>query len=271
MEDNNLKYDTSLTEEDIMIPARRLEQIKSLINENGCVSISELTRRFQVSKATIRRDLNEICSTGEYIRTHGGAMAYTGNTMYDKPHEDKMMINYEQKMRIGKAASTYVQNGDTIIVDSGTTGYAFAQCLEEKKQITVITNDLYIALNTVLDASSSMIILPGQRLDLTRVIIGKQAEDLLKSIKVAKLFMTADAICLETGIANVNLLESGIKSAMIKAATEVILMADSSKFEKKSLINILPDFSRISRIITDDALPVSLQKKYRKRTELVIV
>ena len=254
-----------------IIPAERQEQIKALITANGSVSVTELVKKFHISKATARRDLDEICKLEEYTRTHGGATTYVSNPLFDKPHEDKMKIRSAEKRRIGEKAASYIQNGDTVIVDSGTTGYALAQCLEDKKQITVVTNDLFIALNTVLDSSSSLIVLPGQRLDLTKVIIGKHAEDMLHNIRVAKLFMTADAVCLDSGVTNVNLLESGIKVAMIKAAQEIYLIADSSKFEKKTLINVFSDLSRITRIITDDGLPENLRKKYAAYTKLDIV
>ena len=258
-------------DEQPLMPARRQEQIKQMITANGSVSVIEVVNRFAVSKATARRDIDDICRSGEFTRTHGGATLYASSTTYDKPHEDKMKMNYEQKIRIGRKAAEYVQNGDTIIIDSGTTGYALSQCLENKKQITVITNDLFIALNTVLDPSSSLIVLPGQRHDLTKVIIGKQAEDMLHNIRVVKFFMTADAICLESGVTEVNLLESGIKDAMVKAAQEIILIADSSKFEKKSLISVLPDLRKVRRIITDDGLSAALQKRYGQLAELVVV
>ena len=271
MEGTGFGKNAVLPDSNPIIPAERQEQIKAMISANGSVSIAELTKRFQVSKATLRRDLDEICRDGAFTRTFGGAKTLTGNTLYDKPHEDKMKLNSQEKLRIGKMAATFVNDGDTIIIDSGTTAYAFAQFLEDKKQITVITNDLFIALDTALDHTSSMIVLPGQRQDLTKVIIGKQAEDMLAGVRVAKLFMTADAICLDSGISNVSLLESGMKTAMIDAAEEIILMADSSKFEKRSLINVLPDFSRIDRIITDDGLAAGLQRQYEQLAELIIV
>ena len=269
--DNKTGFLSKSSKNQSMLPAHRQEQIRKQISINGSISIAELIRTYGISKATARRDLDEICKQDGFSRTHGGATFLSNSTMFDKPHEDKMKINYDQKMRIGKKAAEYVRNGDTIIIDSGTTGYALAQHLETKKQITLITNDLFIALNTVLDPSSSLIVLPGQRNNMTKVIIGKQAEDMLHSIRVVKLFMTADAVCLDSGVSVVSLLESGIKDAMIKASQEIILIADSSKFEKKSLIQILPDLSRTSRIITDDRLAPALQKKYSQITDLIIV
>ena len=133
-----------------------------------------------------------------------------------------MKLMVEEKRRIGAYAASMVRDGDTIVLDSGTTTYAMSKCLATKEGITLITNDLVIANQIELAPSATLIIVPGQRMDNTRAIYGFYAESFLQDIKANKVFMASDALDLDAGATNANVLEVGLKKAMRRKKTELV-------------------------------------------------
>lgn len=254
----------------VILPANRQRQMSEYIVSHGSAQIGELADKFDISEATVRRDLDDIEKSGLVRRTHGGAIAYNNNISFDKEYEDKLLLNESEKHAIAKYAADLVLDGDTIILDSGTTARALAVNLEGKQKITVITNDLHIALNTSLHPSSSLIILPGVRVPLTKVTVGYYAERFLQSVQANKFFMTADAVDSNAGITNANVDEVGIKCAMVNAAHERILLADSSKFDKQALFSVA-QIKSMNKIITNKTLPEDSRRKYARMTELILV
>ena len=251
------------------IPAERQKQVQNYIIAHGSAQIKELADTYQISEATVRRDLDEISRKGLIQRTHGGAIAYNNNSSFERKHGEKMKLMVEEKRRIGAYAASMVRDGDTIVLDSGTTTYAMSKCLATKEGITLITNDLVIANQIELAPSATLIIVPGQRMDNTRAIYGFYAESFLQDIKANKVFMASDALDLDAGAPNANVLEVGLKTAM-DAARECILLVDSSKFEKQATFHVCP-ISRFDTIISDSGLNEKNVKRYGKTSELILV
>lgn len=252
------------------IPAERQKQVQNYIIAHGSAQIKELADTYQISEATVRRDLDEISRKGLIQRTHGGAIAYNNNSSFERKHGEKMELMVEEKRRIGAYAASMVRDGDTIVLDSGTTTYAMSKCLATKEGITLITNDLVIANQIELAPSATLIIVPGQRMDNTRAIYGFYAESFLQDIKANKVFMASDALDLDAGATNANVLEVGLKKAMLDAARECILLVDSSKFEKQATFRVCP-ISRFDTIISDSGLSEKNVKRYGKTSELILV
>ena len=145
-----------------------------------------------------------------------------------------------------------------------------SKCLATKEGITLITNDLVIANQIELAPSATLIIVPGQRMDNTRAIYGFYAESFLQDIKANKVFMASDALDLDAGATNANVLEVGLKKAMLDAARECILLVDSSKFEKQATFHVCP-ISRFDTIISDSGLNEKNVKRYDKTSKLILV
>ena len=124
------------------IPEERMQNVFSYIQERGGAQIKELAQRFRVSDSTIRRDMDELAERGLLRRTHGGAVLPQPKGMYERIYDEKMSMQLEEKRRIARAAARYVEKGDTIFLDSGTTAYQLALCLAEKEGLTIITHDL---------------------------------------------------------------------------------------------------------------------------------
>jgi DeoR/GlpR family transcriptional regulator of sugar metabolism len=159
----------------------------------------------------------------------------------------------DEKQRIAEEASRLVDEGNTIILDAGSTTYALALQLLQKHNIRVVTNDLQIAVSMAANPNINLICTGGIVRPYVFSLQGSQTESFIKQLRVDKTFIGADAIHPDGSIYNVNIDEVSIKQAMISVASQVILIADSSKFEKTGFVKIC-DLSQVQLVITDRGL-----------------
>lgn len=237
-----------------MIPADRVQNVLDYIQEHGSGQIKELAAQFCVSESTIRRDMDELVLKGLLERTHGGAIFPHRKSMFERVYDEKMSLQLEEKRRIAEAASKYVGEGDTILLDSGTTAYQLALCLAEKKGLTVITHDLYLAANVEFDPSTTVVLTGGIKRTNQKVLIGGMVEDFISDLRVDTAFLTADAISTTFGVSNTGFFEAGIKRNLVKAGKRVVLLADHTKFEVTASVKVC-NLADIDWIITDRDLP----------------
>jgi DeoR family transcriptional regulator of aga operon len=236
-----------------MLNLERRNKILELVEERGKVEVAELSRRFEISDATIRNDLKELDRRGLVHRAHGGAIR-VDTAAADPSLQVKAGIRAEQKRRIGAAAAALVEDGDSIILDSGTTTQQIARHLKGKRNLKVITNALKVAAELASAASVQLILLGGLVRPNSLSVVGHFAQDMLAQLAADKLFLAVDAFDLELGLSTPNLEESQVNQAMARVAKRTILVADSSKFGKQSLSRIVP-LSAVHTIVTDDELP----------------
>jgi DeoR family fructose operon transcriptional repressor len=232
-----------------MFQIERQEQIFNYINKKRKASVKELSNFFNVSKVTIRRDLDELVEKGLAIKIHGGVLSIYNNLSYEIPYNKKFSVNADEKKRIGMTAAKLVENGEVVILDSGSTTFEVATHLD-KKDITVITNDIKIAMEVAHKPNMSLIVTGGFLEKSVYTLVGPNTEDFLSKIHVNKTFLGADAISLEYGITNRTMQEIPVKKMMIKAADEVIVVADHSKLNKK-VFAFLCGFDEIDKLIID--------------------
>ena len=245
------------------IPAERQKRMIEYIEANTSAQIHELAERFGVSEATVRRDLDEMDHRGRIKRTHGGAMKLDRSTAYESKYSEKMNLMTDAKQRIALRAAALVHNGDTVLLDSGTTTYFIAQQLSALQDLTVITNDLGIALNTQLHPSSTLGVTGGMRRPDYQELVGSQAENFIQETRVNVAFLGADGVDLAFGVTNANFAEIGVKRLMIAAAMRPVLCCDHSKFGRASLARIC-GLDRLSTLITDDGLDAEYAAKVRR-------
>ncbi|MCX8728142.1 DeoR/GlpR family DNA-binding transcription regulator [Gilliamella sp. B2838] len=236
-----------------MNASERRQQILALINMKGTLLVSDLSQQYDVSEVTIRTDLRLLEKQGVLIRFHGGATKIVDNgemkSFKELQLEERYQRFIEAKKRIAIEAVKYVKEGDTIILDSGSTTMLIAEELVKLKHITVITNSLTSAF-ILSDNSDIMLFMCGGTLrHKTRSFHGKIAEQSLAGISADILFVGADGIDAERGITTFN---EGytISSVMAKAAKHVIAVLDSSKFGRNGINVVLP-MSQLDVIITD--------------------
>lgn len=235
------------------VPFDRRAQIIDEIERLGTVKVSTLSKKFGVSEVTIRNDLVQLEKKNILIRAHGGAMKYQ-RVGVDYELDVKSNKNLSEKQKIGKRASQLIKDGDTIILDSGTTTLEIVKNLSNINNLTVITNSLNIAGQLVDFKDVKVIVLGGNLRRKSLSLIGPIAENSIKNYYCDKVFLGVDGIDTNYGISTPNSEEAYLNNIMINISREVIVVTDSSKFLRKSFAFIAP-LSKIDTIVTDKSIP----------------
>lgn len=251
-----------------MLAHHRREKILELIREDGAAKVLDLARIFKVTEVTIRQDLEKLEKDDLIIREHGGA--YLKNIQdqvqtFSLAHQDHLL----QKEKIARACMKYIEPGDTIILDSGSTTTEIAKLLRGFKGLTVITNALNIALMLGAEPGIEVIVTGGEFKPPTLSLTGQKAADFFKGLHVQKLFLATAGISLKAGLTYPSISDLVVKKAMIEAAETTYLVADSSKIGKASLAS-LGALSLIDTIITDAGIEMK-QKKLFKDHEIELI
>jgi DeoR family transcriptional regulator of aga operon len=237
----------------------RRKKILNMLDTNGQVFVHELSDEFKVSEVTIRNDLDLFESKKLLIRSRGGAMKYESSVGMDYRISDKDKIHFSEKVKIGKRAATLVKDGETIIIDSGTTTMEVARHLNSNSNISVITNAINI-VNQLIQSPNIHIIVPGGTLRKnSHSLVGPLAEKSLQSFYVDKLFLGVDGFDISHGAFTPNIEEASLNQIMIEIAKEVILVTDSSKFNRRSLAFIC-SVEKIDVIVTDENISTDDQR-----------
>ncbi|RYX84499.1 DeoR/GlpR transcriptional regulator [bacterium] len=252
----------------------RRSQIAELMQQRGAVRVSELAQRFGVSQVTIRNDFVQLERDGHLIRERGGALPPAeSSSMISSLLEFKArtQLRVEEKARIGMAAAKMVSAGDSLLLDAGTTVVEMVRHLSGISPLTIVTNALNVAYHIGTTTDAKLFVLGGKFERDAASMLGPLAEQSLSDLRVSKLFLGAQAFDLEYGLTDTTLEIMGIKRAMIRSAHQVILMADSSKFEASGFIRVAP-FSSIHTLITDTGLSEEVRAELeRSGVEVVIV
>lgn len=235
-----------------MLTVKRWEEIIRILERDGSIDVNSLSDHFGVTAKTIRQDLAELEAKGLLERVHGGAV-FKSNGSGVFPIQERKQHNLEEKERIAAAALKYIQNSDTIILDGGSTTLQLAKKLTDQR-LVVITNDLIIA-GELLPHESVTLYLSGGKLRREGVytLLGREAERIINSYKVNKVFLATSAFDFKQGLTVLSEEEAEIKKAMLNAAKEVICLADYSKFHKVALVSFAP-LKKIDHLITDSRI-----------------
>jgi DeoR/GlpR family transcriptional regulator of sugar metabolism len=252
-----------------MLGEERRQEIVHLVQQLGRVEVTDLSRHFKTSEATIRSDLKKLHVQGFVQRTHGGAVK-PELVNIDRSLHQKLKLRAEEKERIGRAAAALINDGESIILDSGTTTQQIAKHIRAKKDLRVITNGVNVAMELLGAPGIQLILLGGVVRQNSFSIVGHFAEEMLERFSADKLFIGADACDPDFGLTTPNLEESQVNQAMVRIVRERILVADSSKFGKRSLARIM-SLSELDKVISDTALPEDIQTELRQHGVEVIL
>jgi len=243
---------------DVVFQEERLAQILDLFNKESRLVTKDLQEKFNTTAVTIRKDLIILEQRGLLKRTHGGAIK-VGKLYPGLALTEKEKINLDEKMRIVKKAAKLISEGDTILLDSGSTTSLLAKEIKNMRRLTVITNAINIA-NDLLHSDIEVILIGGTLLKEAATLVGPLADDSLRKISADKLFMGVDGIDFERGLTTPNLQEAKTSSVMMEVSGETILVVDSSKFGRRSL-GVISKLKYINKIITTKDLSEAEQKK----------
>ena len=246
---------------DGMMAEERRTQILQILRSAGRVRVNELASQFNTSAVTIRNDLNELAQRGLVQRSHGGAML-PDSIMRESPLLERLKAHADEKRRIGAMAASMIRDGETIILDSGTTTLEIARQIKKKRGLQIITNGVNIA-SELLDAHDAEVFIVGGTVrGESASISGRFTEEMFDQFSADKLFLSGAGCDLDFGVSGANLEETMVNRAMVRIAHEIILVADASKFSKRSMSRIAP-FSEIDTIISDTSLSEDIQAKLR--------
>lgn len=242
-----------------MLAAERRNTILEKIQEEKKVIVSELSRAYEVSEETIRRDLDRLEDEGYIVKSYGGAVLNESNVT-ELPHNVRRGVNTAAKQRIAELVSNEIEENDHIFLDASTTSVFIAKNIKQKEHLTVITNSIENLLELSMVTGWDIISTGGQLRPGTMSLTGWKTAETLSAYHVDKVFMSCKGLSTDRGITDGNDETAGIKQAMIASADRVYLAADLSKFGKTAFSQIC-GFNKIDTVITDGE-PDAVWKDY---------
>jgi DeoR family transcriptional regulator of aga operon len=246
-----------------LLVEERRRRICEFLRAEGRVTVEALATRFGTSQVTVRADLSALEAAGALIRTHGGALLREEE---DEPLDVKQLQHHAEKVRIAQAAVALIRDGETIILDSGTTTAEIARALRksELKSINVITNALNVAA-LLMDVASIRLIVPGGILRReSNSLSGPMAEAALATLQADRLYLGADGLDPEIGVMTPHLQEAELNAKMIRISRQVVVVADSSKLLRRN-ISLIAKVEQLNLLITDRAAPAAAVEELRRR------
>ncbi len=235
-----------------MLANQRRDKILELIREDGQAKVLYLAKVFKVTEVTIRQDLERLELEGHIVREHGGA--YLKDINHNVRNLSlKNQENLAEKIIIAQKAVGFIHDGDTIILDSGSTTTEIAKQLSNYKNLTVITNAINISLILGGQTGINLIVTGGEFKAPTLSLTGQKAADFFQNLHVDKLFLATAGIALKSGLTYPGISDICVKRAMIESANEIYLVADSTKIGKNSFAS-LGALSLIDFLITDSKI-----------------
>lgn len=241
------------TDEKIISSIERQEQICSLIEHEKRITVTQICSLFGVSEATARRDLETLSDQGKVHRVHGGAIQIR-YAPPEKPINERSVIQYDEKRRIGQLAATLIKDGETIFLGSGSTVYEVARNLHGKKDLTIITNSLLV-VNELAEKPDFTIICVGGGLRKSEMsFIGHIAQQSLADVRADKVIMGIRAISIEQGLTNDYLPETMTDRTIMSIANELIVVADDTKCERVATAFVAP-IERVDTLVTTTETP----------------
>lgn len=247
----------------------RRATIMRLLDANSRVAVGELSQLTKVSDMTIRRDLEALERQGLLKRTRGGAVSVT-SLSYEPPYVLRKDTNAEAKARIGQRVASLLHEGETVILDVGTTAVEVARALTGRQNLTVLTSNLRAAVILADEPGIVLLLTGGQARNRERSLVGHLATRAFDDLVFDVFVMGVAGVHQEYGITDYNVEEAQVKRAAIAASQRRIVTADSSKLGKVAFAKLC-DLDQIDVIVTDDGAPDALANFANDDVETVIV
>jgi DeoR/GlpR family transcriptional regulator of sugar metabolism len=236
----------------------RHNKILKLLSKDDQISVNDLSDRLKVSSVTIRQDLSYLETEGLLKRVHGGAVLKDADDL-----ANRLGMNYEKKLRIAKKAATYVCEGETILIESGSANALLARELVKIKKVTILTTNVFIARQFRTNEKANIVVLGGIYQHDSETIVGKMTKACIDMLNVNKAFLGIDGYTTSSGFTLKDLFRAEISNYLVQKAANVFIVSDSSKFGKTELTNICYP-KDIQHIVTDTDLQQAYQDEFKK-------
>jgi DeoR/GlpR family transcriptional regulator of sugar metabolism len=237
---------------------QRWDSLRALIRENGVIRVEDLCRQLKVSPATVRRDLDQLERSGAIRRVHGGAVS--NESRLDEPlFSDKTGLAVREKRQIAEAALQFVEAGDTIYLDGGSTVLELARLLRDRTNLTVVTNSIHAA-HELSGRGPRLIMIGGELRRLSQTLVGPLTRLVLGQLHLDKAFMGTIGFAVKEGLTTTDPSEAFTKEIVMAQARQVIVLADSTKAGKISFASA-GRWEHVHALITDKLLDKALAKE----------
>lgn len=240
----------------------------TVVDQQEIITIDQLINIVRASRATVRRDVEVLYKNGLLQKTRGGVMSTNHENPVEPCPRKKNDSNIAEKIRIAHAALNYIDAGDRVLLDSGTTMLELARLIKSGTGVTAVTYDLLVAMEIAKHSDVGLMVVGGTLHRSCYSVYGYFAEKMLGDIRVNKAFLSADAIDLKQGVMSYTTDDISLKKMVLQCANEVILLCDHSKFEANAFVNIA-GLDIASRIIVGNELSEHTLAKLRE-TGLIV-
>ncbi len=247
----------------------RRNKIIEILNRDGQVKVSKLSDELKATAVTIRSDLDALERDGYLERIQGGAVQ-TAVNYYNREFIQRKRLNANIKKRIAAAAADLIHDGDTILINSGTTVYFTAVELKRRKNLRIVTNSLTAAIELGSVPSFHVILLGGEINSRDSFTYGNDVLEQLKRYRANYAILSIDGVCADTGISTLHAEEVMVERMMMERANETIIIADSNKLEKEGFLYVC-DTEAIGKLVTDRSADPAVLKKLKQKNIKVIL
>lgn len=257
-------------ESDGALPGRRRALLAEFIEEHGQATVTELADSFSVSADTVRRDLDWLAKRGAVSRTYGGAVTVTGLASTDTSFSDRSSAHRDEKHRIASAAAMRIADGETVIVNGGTTTLAVARALGVRRNLTIVTNNLRLPAALPPATVRDVYLIGGSCRLASHVTIGPVTFPGTEGISADVAVIGVGGVAAQAGFTTTNLQEAQMMAEMIVSAQRTIVVADSSKFGRNAFAHIVR-LDTVDMLITDRAPDRELHDALSKASVEIVV
>lgn len=253
-----------------MLQEERKQYILNLLNAKSSVTVAELSKAFQLSEVSVRKMLMRMEEQGEIKRTWGGAVSVEGS-LQEYSHSEKVPKYLKEKLSIAKAAYECINDGDAIMLDSGTTTLQIARLIKKgpKRKVMVTTNAINIAMELAEAEDIPVVLIGGEVRHRILCCTGNFADEMVRRLFFDKGFVSGNHISLEHGFTTPNIGEANFKRAVMNSSKESFIVLDHSKFGDDSLSLICP-IKEIDTVLTDWGAPIQFVEQLRLKGVRVI-
>jgi DeoR/GlpR family transcriptional regulator of sugar metabolism len=237
---------------DTVLPRRRRALLTDFVNERGQATVAELAEEFGVSADTVRRDLDWLAGQGALGRTYGGAVTLAGLASADTVFSDRTSLNRDAKQAIGQAAAECVADGETVMLNGGTTTLAVARALGGRQGLTIVTNNIRVPAEIPSASVRDLYLIGGSCRLASNVTIGPIAFPGIVGIYADVAIMGVGGLTAQAGLSTTSLPEAQMMAEMLESAHRTILVVDSSKFGRNAFAHIA-GLDAITHLVCDKA------------------
>lgn len=240
-------------------PDRRRKKIIGFLEQHEHADFAQLSKLFNVSEMTIRRDIEQLEKAGEVVRVYGGVRLKPGR-IYEASIQERLNLNINEKTQIAQKAAELVCDGDVIALDGSTTALELSKQIKDRKNLTVITNNMSIALELSSSPGIQTVLLGGFLRGSSLTLVGALIESSLSSFFIDKAFISSRALNYSAGLTDITVEEGEVKQAMVKKSNKVYVLVDHTKIAKLAFFHVI-EKDQIDKIITDQLVQFTEDQK----------